>query len=369
MKLHSLQISDFRNLSNIDINLDPSLNVFVGVNGSGKSSLLEAIHYLGYGRSFRSSKHHSVIQHGKSKFVVHAKMEDVINNKMFSTGLSRSDKDDVTVSINGYKDMRLADLVSLIPIQIFTPQSSDVVIGAPGLRRKFLDWVVFHVEHSFNEQVGYFNKALKQRNALLKGIQRSGNLAESDRQQIDYWTQAITTYGNALDEARRACFDRLKPYFLRNFERFITEFSVEISYHRGWQEGSDLYDELQGRMHTDLKYGYTSIGPQKCDLLIKADGMPAAEILSRGQLRMLVAALQLSQSEFLSNSSRKQTLFLLDDISAELDESKRETFVDMLLACGSQLMLTAIDNDQLAFLRKHKNKKMFHVEHGQVNEE
>jgi DNA replication and repair protein RecF len=362
MKLDLVQIRNFRNLEDVVLHPNHSINFVVGENGSGKSSILEAIHYLGFARSFRSNKHKHVIQRDKPKFTVFC--EACVEQRQLKLGLSRGVDESFSVSIDGVRSTKVASLVSELPVQVFTPQSSELLLGPPKSRRRYLDWLLFHVEHSFYEKANSYQKVVKHKNALL----RKGIVDTSE--QAKFWNMQFLALGLELSEYRSNILDlKLKPLILANLEHFLPEFSFEISYYRGWEKDLSLQESLLKNSERERRLGYTSIGPHKADIRIKLDGVLAHEVLSRGQLRMLVAALQLAQTQYLYSYSKKTSIFLLDDIGAELDAGKREVFIDKLLALNAQLFVTAIEQQQIPFINKYTDKKMFHVEHGQVREE
>ena len=361
MKLDKVQIRHFRNIDDLSLTAHKSLNVFLGENGSGKSSILEALHYLGFARSFRTQKHKNVISHTKQGFTVFcsAALEEGSQQKF---GISRLIDDSCIVNINGQKSKRATDLASYLPIQIFTPQSSDLLLGAPKLRRRYLDWLLFHVEQSFNLDFQVFNRSLKQLNALYKSNQLE--------QGLEYWNDILCEKGEAISTKRATLLnEHLIQLINTNLKDFLPEFSFEISYYRGWEKGYSLSEALVKNRQRDRKNGFLSVGPHKADLRIKLQGVNAHEILSRGQLRMLVAGMQLAQTQYLHAQTAKTSIFLLDDVGAELDEEKRKVFISRLNTPDTQLFVTAIDIKQLEFLENYNDKKVFHVEHGQVREE
>jgi len=361
VKLDKVQIKNFRNIDDLSLVAHGSLNLFLGQNGSGKSSILEALHYLGFARSFRSQKHKSVIKHGEQGFTVFCTAV-VENENQQNFGISRFIDDRCIVNIDGQKSKRATDLASYLPIQIFTPQSSDLLLGAPKLRRRFLDWLLFHVEQSFNLDFQVFNKSLKHLNALYKSSQSN--------QGLDYWSELLSEKGMSISGKRENLLnDHLIQLINANLGEFLPEFSFEISYYRGWEKGYSLADAILKNRQRDQKYGFLSVGPHKADLRIRTQGVNAYEILSRGQLRMLVAAMQLAQTQYLHAKTKKSSIFLLDDVGAELDEEKRKVFISRLNTSDTQLFVTAIDVKQLEFLENYNDKKVFHVEHGQVREE
>jgi DNA replication and repair protein RecF len=361
MKLDKVQISHFRNIDDLSIIPHESLNVFLGENGSGKSSILEALHYLGFARSFRTQKHKNVISYEKQGFTIFCSAADSAGNEQ-KFGISRLIDDSCIVNINGQKSKRATDLASYLPIQIFTPQSSELLLGAPKLRRRYLDWLLFHVEQSFNLDFQTYSRSLKHLNALYKSNQLE--------QGLDYWNAILCQKGESISAYRSGLLsDRLIELINANLKEFLPEFSFEISYYRGWEKGSTLSEAIQKNRSRDQKNGFLSVGPHKADLRIKTQGIIAHEVLSRGQLRMLVAGMQLAQTQYLHRQTGKSSIFLLDDVGAELDEEKRKVFISRLNTSETQLFVTAIDFKQLEFLKNYNDKKVFHVEHGQVREE
>lgn len=363
MRLDKVHISSFRNIEDVVLLPNKNLNVFFGENGSGKSSLLEAIHYLGFARSFRTIKHKNVIQKTKPSFTIYAELsyEECIKK----LGFSRTVDDLCLVSVDGKKSKTAIDLVSHIPVQIFTPQSSDLILGSPKLRRKYFDWLLFHVEPSFSIQYSSYRRCLLQLNALYKKV---SNYAATN--QVDYWISELQAHGEGLNEYRHKLFSSEFVNLIKdNLNNFLPEFSFEISYYKGWERDLSFLESINRNFDKDKKYGFLGAGPHKADLKIKVDGIAAQEILSRGQIRMLVAGLQIAQTQYLFSKIGKSVVFLLDDIGAELDSTKQKLFIDSLLQTGSQLFVTAIDNEQLGYLSEYKNKKLFHVEQGQVIEE
>ena len=161
----------------------------------------------------------------------------------------------------------------------------------------------------------------------------------------------------------------LRLFFKQYAQEFLPNFDVELSYYKGWEKDVGLSESLVKKREYDGKIGHTSSGPHKADLRLKVNGVNAQELLSRGQLRMAVAALQMSQTKLFNKATQRKSIFLLDDVGAELDADKREQFIDGLLKMDTQVFVTAIESTQLAFIQKYNEKKMFHVEHGSVKEE
>ncbi|WP_088329283.1 DNA replication/repair protein RecF [Lacimicrobium sp. SS2-24] len=362
MRLDDVQITQFRNLAAVQLRPTAALNLIVGDNGSGKSSLLEAIHYLGFGRSFRTLKHNHVINNDAHHFTLFCRATDNEGRKI-QLGYQRERNSEPVIKINGELLKRVSELARVFPVQLFMPNSSDLITGAPRMRRRFLDWGVFHVEHGFLEASVGYQKVLRQTNALI----RQKSSIKDD--MFDYWLTQLGQVGMAIHEYRSRFFSCIEPFLLRNLAHFLPEFSFKISYHSGWEKGRDLTETLLEQQEKDRRFGHISSGPHKADLRLKANDVPVHEVLSRGQLRMLVAALLLAQAQLLQQQQSRSCVFLLDDIGAELDADRRKIFVDALLQTSAQVFITAIEKEQINFVENYKDKKVFHVEHGQVREE
>jgi DNA replication and repair protein RecF len=358
---------NFRNFSQAQIFPNPRLNIIYGQNGAGKSSLLEAVHLLGYGRSFRTTKANSMLKHDEQELVVFAEVEDQVEEVIKKIGCSRHRKNGYTFKIDGESGFKLNQLVKQVPVQLFTPQSSDLILGSPGDRRKYLDWLLFHVEQSFSSTSSNFNKVLSHRNAILKKL-KTKDLSTSVL-DLNYWDDQFCALGEALNEVRKQYTKAINVETQSICEQFLPEFKVEISYNAGWDLSRSLKQELENKKDRDIQYGFTNNGPHKGDLIVKADGNLASEVLSRGQLRLLVSMMQLAHMRMFSKARSQSLIYLIDDIAAELDISARKRFIDLLLSTDTQVFVTAIEKNQFDFMNDYNDKKVFHVEHDQVNEE
>ncbi|MGK0371283.1 MAG: DNA replication and repair protein RecF [Glaciecola sp.] len=364
MHIIKVRLENFRNFSAVDFSPHKNLNVIYGDNGAGKSSLLEAIHVLGFGRSFRTSKPDSFISDkqtcaaGFCEFV-----NEVESSKL---GFTRSKQDGYLFSLDGEKTKKIADIARLLPVQIFTPQSSDLILGPPLGRRRYLDWLLFHVEHQFQSLNGRYTNCLNQRNALLKQFDFSQ--AEEFKKQ-DVWLNQLAELGESITTLRETYISRLNSEISSLYSKFSPELNVVLRYTNGWERSNSLKDSISNKVERDLFKGATSSGPHKADLQFMIDNKNAAEFMSRGQLRLLVSLLLLAEVKLLKELTGKQSVFLVDDISAELDEKTREKFITTVLEQDTQVFVTAIEKQQMSFVQTYNNKKVFHVKQNRVIEE
>ncbi|MDO9318222.1 MAG: DNA replication/repair protein RecF [Gammaproteobacteria bacterium] len=350
-----LDVLNVRNLSNVKLLPAQKLNLIFGDNGSGKTSLLEAIHLLGLGRSFRSQKLDSIIQNEKEECVVFCELAEGS-----SIGLSKSRRQGHQLKLMGEKQRNWADAARHLPVQILNSESFLLLEGSSKVRRRYLDWGVFHVEQDF---VGAWRKAAKclaHRNLLLK--QRS-----PDRDQLAAWDIELCRLSELIDSSRSEYFALLCPALLETVAKLIDLPDLNLQYCRGWDNTADLASVLKAGLVKDLKYGATQHGPHRADLVVKIGRSDAVEILSRGQQKLLVSAMKVAQGYLLSQLIGVKSVYLLDDLPSELDASNRRRVCALLDELDCQVFMTCVDPEDLekswpAGLMPRK----FHVEHGKI---
>ncbi|QFI56336.1 DNA replication/repair protein RecF [Aeromonas simiae] len=358
MTLLRLQLSQFRNIEQASLELSPGLNVLVGRNGSGKTSVLEAIHYLGLGRSFRTHLTGRVIRQGEKAFTLFARMEQ--EGRAVPVGLAKEKSGETQLRINGAPAKALAELAELMPVQLIHPDGFNLLTGGPQPRRAWLDWGLFHSEPGFLALWGRVKRLLKQRNALLRTV--------TQYRQLAFWDQELTRLGNELAQLRANYCQAISPLIKEMTADFLPEFEISLGFYRGWEKDTPLDELLVAGFERDKSLGYTGVGPQKADVRLKANGVPAQDILSRGQLKLLVCAMRLAQGLFLREHGGRGCIFLIDDFASELDVEKRRLLAARLRECASQVFITAIDIEQLVDMMDAGECKLFHVEQGKISE-
>lgn len=363
MSLIRLQINRVRNLCQVQLQDLEQVNVFYGSNGSGKTSVLEAIHLLGMARSFRGSSARSLITHGEEDCVVFGLVSSPGYPAPVPLGIQRSMAGDVQIKVSGAPLRSVAQLVEHLPMQVINADSFDLLTGAPGARRRFLDWGVFHVEHRFLEQWQRFQRCIKQRNKLL----RHGKIKHAE---LAVWTRDLATSGAALGGYRKSYFELLVPRFKEIASRLAPSLvNLELRYQQGWDRQLDYCDALEGTAGADIEQGYTHVGPQRADIKVMLDGRLAAETLSRGQQKLVVCSLKLAQGQLMTEQGRARCVYLVDDLPSELDAQHCRKVCDLLASMGAQVFITCIarrDIDALWPEAGRDRMAMFHVEQGLV---
>jgi len=359
MSLTRLQIVNLRNIKQVSFVAASDLNVIYGANGSGKTSLLEAIHILGSGKSFRSNAIRNVINIDAESLVVYG---EVVNGCVKRRiGIERQ-VGQSRFRIDGQPLPSIVELVAQIPLQFFGPDLQKLLEQAPRLRRSLLDWGVFHVEHDFFKGWSRYNKLLKHRNALLK--------RRSDIAMIRYWDHELVRAAEQINAARSAYLERLIPVFNDYLAELIPLESLNYHYSPGWNREHSLEQLLAENLQRDIKRGFTQSGPHRADLVFRIGNQPVSEVLSRGQLKLIVVALKLAQVKLLQDLHQKDCVILIDDLPAELDRINRKRVLSHLLQSKAQVFITCTDPSLLEFagFTDGCDKKTFHVEHGLISE-
>jgi len=352
MPLSLLRIRHLRNLQDIEIKPSASINVLWGGNGAGKTSILEAIYLLGRGRSFRGTEIGPLITSGKSETVVYGRLHGQ-DGKRDTIGVSKQLKGTTQIKINGNAVNRLSILAQTLPLQILTPKSHEILERGSIYRRRFIDWGVFHVEHYIIELANNYTKALKQRNAALR---RSPQTAFA-------WDSILIENGIQIEATRRLYLEKLTPIFRDKTKKLTGLGDVTINYRRGWSENETYAESIKRRKKDDLNRGFTGTGPHRADIKIEISGLPVEKVVSRGEQKLIIAALYLAQAKIAANESRIKPLILIDDLPAELDKEKRSLYLDELIRLGLQVFITGISKD---YFNTIDCAGMFHVKHGEV---
>jgi DNA replication and repair protein RecF len=350
MSLAELTLTNLRSIEHAEIQLPSGLTLISGGNGSGKTSLLEAMFLLGRGRSFRTRNTERLITRGKDHLRVvgrvHAQSgaSAVIGLELAGEG--------VTARIGGRPASSLAELSQAFPVQAIEPGVHRLVEEGGYGRRRWMDWAVFHVEPGFVETWVRYTRALKQRNAALK----------TDASQASIWDGELARLGEAIGESRGRVLRMLEPYW-QDAVAALSGLPVELHYLRGWTQEHSLQEALVASRARDEARHLTHAGPHRADVAVRLYGRPAREVLSRGQQKLVAVAMTLAQLRFLQATTETTPTLLLDDPAAELDGEHLERFIAQVSQLKSQLVVTSLHAESRLF---GSPARAFHVEHGRV---
>lgn len=355
MRFERLRIQGLRCLADVTVDLGDGIHVFVGPNGAGKTSVLEAAYLLSHGRSFRAGAREALLQRGRSSLAVFAEASGPggIRQRL---GLGREGPR-WEARLDGL-DVPLGVLVQACAVVCFEPGSHGLIAGAAEERRRFLDWGVFHVEHTFIAVWRRYQRALKQRNALL----RTG--AAGPEELYAPWERELGDTGAAIDGYRRSYLDRLLPVLAASADSLLPELGpVALRYRRGWTDGRELAEVLAEQRGRDLARGHTTVGAHRADWSLAFEHAPLREHLSRGQEKLTALSCLLAQAELHAECRGEWPVVCLDDLASELDLAHQAAVVARLSAVGAQVLVTGTECP--APLQAHPHR-MFHVERGQI---
>ena len=332
MSLTHLNIHHVRNISTASLTLHPRYNVFHGSNGSGKTSVLEAIYLLGTGHSFCTREISSLSHHGEPALTVFAR-----TNTEESVSIQKSLSSPTQVKLNQQHCQRSSELAHFLPCQAFYQDIFQIIDEGPSVRRSLLDWGLFHEKQSYHGLWKDYRRVIKQRNALLR--------QKAKQQQFAPWNKMLVELAVELDSMRAEYFFDWSVIFQTLLGQ-LTNTPCTIHYYKGWDKkasGKELSVILNEQFDSDLHSQYTHSGAHHADILFDSAALKAKQSLSRGQQKIILIALKLAQAQLLP----KPCVYLFDDIAAELDAMHLLRFIDCLSHIKGQFFLTAIDPSYL----------------------
>ncbi len=351
MILKSILIQDLRNIEQANIEFNNRFNIIYGENGSGKTSLLEGIYLLSSGKSFRTSNTNKIVKQGTDCFTLFGRTTQPIEATI---GLQKSSKQK-TIKINGEAQNSAVNLAKSLPALIVTQDSHKLIDSGPQIRREFLDWGLFHVEHNFFNVWRAYRKLLKQRNSALS--------LKSSKSELDAWNISLAEIGETYSKYRRNYIDELSPYFQEYSSLLLNGQSFNLKYKKGWPKELNLLKCLSSHYERDIITGRTEYGPHRADFLITQDETDCKDRISRGQQKLLVYSLYLSQIAYVKNTVGTDTLLLLDDLGSELDLKHAKKLLKLLQERFTQVCITTANLESLP-LEQLQDVKLFHVKHG-----
>lgn len=353
MRLEYLSVQSFRNFERLSFTPDSRVNLIYGENGSGKTSLLEALHYLAYGRSFRTSQLNRLIAADAASFQLVAKVLD--GQQGFTLGVERTRGGDQRIRMAGEDVSSFAEVATLLPLQFIDTDSHRSFASGPKYRRKFLDWGLFHVKLEFLPVWRQYQRLLKQRNAALK--------VTPSQAALKVWDERLIEQGERLDRLRQAFVGEFSTVFYALWQEMMPDVGeLVIKYHSGWGEGLGFAEALANAWQRDQLHGCTHAGPHRGDLKIRVAGVPVWDRLSQGQQKVMCYALRLAQGVLLNTQADKQCIYLVDDLPAELDAERRHQVANKLLEQGGQVFITGVSCQDLEGLLPNAQKTLFEVQ-------
>ena len=369
--LRSLELNQFRNFSRLSWQPQDRINFIIGGNGVGKSGLLEAIYYVGRGRSFRASRHQDVINHNHGNSIIRASFSEFTsfgdNNEQTSPGTGGASPEadpspskanitsasppvwnaQIRLDSKGGKSALLEDkqvnsimqLARRFPLVFAAPHNINLIEASPAQRRSFLDAIMFHHKPELGAAHKDYERCLRQRNKIL--------LAKpSNYDALASWDMKLAELGEKIEMGRR----ELIPLFMKPVTDILEQFnlaSAQIDYYRGWQEGISLARALQNNFERDIGRGFSSCGCHRADLIIGINQRDAGKVLSLGQQKMLSLAFFCAARLILQEKFAISVILLLDDVITQLDAANQSLLLRHLLEHENQVFITSVPDENL----------------------
>ena len=355
MALQTLLVQNVRIIEQLELSLAQDANLFIGENGAGKTSILEAIDVLSRGRSFREHRTSPLIRNQTEDLVVSGTVS--ADNSSTHLGIQKSARKTL-LRCNQEKVTTISNHASHLPVLSMHPDSHQLIQGSSKHRRNYLDWSAFHVKHEFLHTWRDYNRCLKQRNQALRD--------QCNEKELQEWTKQLSLLGEKVNAARFEIFQELIDIFYEYVGKLLPECEITINYSRGWPEDLVLAEALAQLRDQERHSRSTRCGPHRADLKLFLDQHEASASASRGQQKLIAACLLLAQIEHIQQYQNQQCVVLLDDIRAELDHQHSRALLAALQQLGCQVFITAIEADQVD-LQGWEDTSVFHVKQGRVS--
>ena len=349
MIITDLNIHHLRNISSARLSFHPRCNLFYGANGSGKTSLLEAIYLLSSGHSFRTREISPLVSHGENSLTVFAR-----TSSDESISIQKSLSGPTQVKLNMQSCYSSSELAHFLPCQVFYQDIFQVIDAGPSVRRTLMDWGLFHVEQSYHSTWKNYRLVLKQRNALLR--------QKASPQYFIPWDKQLVDLAHELDTMRTRYFSKWTILFQHILPQ-LTDVPCSIEYFKGWDKkgsGKTLDIILAEQFAHDIQRQYTHAGAHQADIFFDLSSKKAKLLLSRGQQKIVLIALKLAQAALM----KKDCIYLFDDLAAELDCQHLTRLIECLSNLSGQLFLTALDEVTLRRLHGSLDLKSHSLELG-----
>ena len=356
VELAHLRIENLRLIESLEFDLAPGWNLFLGPNGAGKTSLLESAFLLSHGRSFRSALKDVLVRHGSAGYSVFGELRHA-DERRERVGVARG-SGRLEARLDGMA-VAVAELMRHTAVVCFEPGSHELVSGSSEERRRFLDWGVFHVEHDFLPHWRRYQRALRQRNALLRGAVGSTDL--------DAWDRELALAAQPLTALRQRYFDAWSPIATALLRELLGEMGEpSLTFQAGFDADHGLERVLALRRGRDIARGHTTAGPHRADWSIGFGRALRREHLSRGQEKLCAFACIMAQARLFADVAGEWPILCLDDLASELDRNHQSKILTVMRRANAQVLATATEAP-VAFAEITTPVERFHVEQGRVS--
>jgi DNA replication and repair protein RecF len=364
MHIEEISIVNYKNICEANIPFSPKLNCFIGRNGAGKTNMLDAVYYLSFCKSFFNSVDQLNINHNEGFFMLNGKYKRLDSAENISVGLKKGQKKQFKRNTKVYK--KLAEHIGLLPLVMVTPSDTTLILGGSDERRKFMDGVISQYNQNYLNDLLKYNRALLQRNNLLKHFAAERNF---DSELLSVWDMKLIEHGTRIHEQRKEFVEKLIPVF-QHYYSFISQGNEKVSLvHQSGLYEKSFEELLKESIQKDRAAQYTTQGIHKDDLVYFIGDYPIKKMGSQGQKKTYLVALKLAQFDFVKEISGVKPILLLDDVFDKLDQHRVEQIVKVVAGEQfGQIFLTDTNREHLDSIvqRMDTDFSIFNVDNGKV---
>lgn len=366
MYLKTLTLTNFKNYEQADLEFSPRINCFVGNNGVGKTNILDAVHYLSLTKSFFNAIDSISIRHGEDYFIINGKFTGRDEEDQIFCAFQRQKQK--VMKKNGKEYQKLSDHIGKFPVVMISPADSALISEGSEERRRFLNKIISQYDPEYLDSVLKYNKALQQRNRLLKEFKETGQF---DKDALMIWNVQLVKYGEYVYRERKNLVNELIPVFQEYYSLISSEKeSVRLSYRSHLSEG-DFAETLVSTMSKDRFLEYTTTGIHKDDLILEMSGYPVKSLGSQGQQKSYLVALKLAKFDYINRRSGITPVLLLDDIFDKFDAERVEQIIRLVGSSRfGQIFITDTHQSRLKEILSSHNTdyKLFMISNNSIGE-
>ena len=366
MYLQNLKLANFKNYSQTELAFSEKVNCFIGNNGVGKTNILDAVYYLAFCKSYFNQIDNQNIRHEEDFFAIHGIIEnqEQTNDKVSCIQKRGQNK---VFKYNDKTYNRLADHIGKIPLVMISPYDRDLINDGSELRRKYLNGVISQFNSLYLDSLLSYNKALQQRNALLKSMLSNGFF---DQSVLEIWDDTLSDKGSYIYKERKNFIQEFNPVFVHYYQLLSGgKENVSITY-ESQLENADLKDLLLVSVERDKFLKFTTKGIHKDDLVFSIDGFPVKKFGSQGQQKSFVIAIKLAQFDFMRDIMKFKPILLFDDIFDKLDDNRVHQIVDLVSNNNfGQVFITDTQRSRIEniFTKVNIDHRIFEIENGNIS--
>ena len=354
MLITELELQNFRNYEKQKIKFCNNINIFYGDNAQGKTNIIEAIFISAFGKSFRTSKEKELIRYNENFLNINLKYR----NKDRDGKIKIQIEDKKNISINGLKIKKLSELLGNINVVLFTPDDINILKNGPSQRRRFLDIMIGQLRPNYIHYLNLYNKTLEQRNNYLKQIR----LENKSEDMLEIWNEKLAEYGEKIFTYRNEFIEKIKNK-IEDIHNDITSNNekIKIEYESNCSNKEEYIKLLKERTKLDIIKGFTTKGVHRDDFVIYINNEPVNIYGSQGQNRTVILSLKIAELQVIYDEIGEYPILLLDDFMSELDEKRRNNFIDNIK--NTQVIITCTEKIK----NINTEHKIFNVKKGEIN--